>query len=87
MRKPDLVRVGEELYEVIKRFSVYKFNTEITGGKADDLKKFFGVEKILRNPQTNEYLFVNLIPELQIITDDEQTKSSEKPKENAETKS
>jgi hypothetical protein len=86
MRKLDLIKVGEELYEVIKRFSVYKFTTEITGGKADLLKEFYGAEKILRNSQTNEYLFVNLIPELQIITNDEPTTSIEKPKENAETK-
>lgn len=67
MRKADLVKVGDELYEVVKRFSVYKFTTEITGGKADILKQFYGVEKILRSPQTNEYLFVNLIPELEIV--------------------
>jgi len=67
MRKPDLVKVGDELYEIIYRCSVYKFSVEITGGVADDLKKWFGAEKILRNAQTNEYLFVNLIPELEII--------------------
>lgn len=70
MRKPDLVKVGDELYEIVQRFSVYKFSTEITGGKADLLKEFYGAEKILRNSQTNEYLFVNLVPELQIITND-----------------
>jgi hypothetical protein len=83
MRKPDLVKVGEELYEIVQRFPVYKFSTEITGGKADLLKQFYGAEKILRNSQTNEYLFVNLVPELQIMTNDEQTKSSEKSKEDA----
>ena len=67
MRKAELVRVGDELYEIIQRFSVYKFNTEITGGKADDLKKWYGVEKILRSQQTNEYLFVNKIEEAEII--------------------
>lgn len=67
MRKADLVKVGDELYEVIQRFSVYKFNTEITGGKADDLRKWFGVEKILRNQQTNEYLFVNKVEEAMLI--------------------
>ena len=39
--------------------------------KAEDLKKWYGVEKILRNQQTNEYLFVNLIPEAEIVKDDE----------------
>ena len=71
MRKLDLVRTGEELYEVIHRFSVNKFSTEITGGKADELKKWYGVEKILRDAQRNEYLFVNLIPEAEIVKDDE----------------
>jgi len=70
MRKPDLVKVGDELYEIIYRCSVYKFSVEITGGVADDLKKWFGAEKILRSQQTNEYLFVNLIPEAQIVTND-----------------
>lgn len=67
MRKIDLVKVGEELYEVIRRFSVYKFSTEITGGKADLLKQWIGAEKILRNQQTNEYLFVNKIDDAEII--------------------
>jgi hypothetical protein len=67
MRKAELIRAGDELYEVIQRFSVYKFSTEITGGKADDLKKWYGVDKILRSQQTNEYLFVNKIEDAEII--------------------
>ena len=67
MRKADLVKVGDELYEIIKRFSVYKFTTEITGGNADILRKWYGVEKILRSQQTNEYLFVNKIEEAELI--------------------
>ena len=70
MRKIDLVKVGEELYEVIYRCSVHKFSVEVTGGIADDLRKWYGAEKILRNQQTNEYLFVNLIPEAEIVTND-----------------
>jgi len=66
MRKADLIKIGDELYEIIYRFSVYKFTTEITGGKADILKQWYGVEKILRNQQTNEYLFVNKIEEAEI---------------------
>jgi hypothetical protein len=65
MRKVDLVKVGDELYEVIHKVSAFKFNTDITGEKADILKKWIGAEKILRNHQTNEYVFVNLIPELE----------------------
>lgn len=67
MRKLDLVRTGDELYEVMHRFSVNKFSTEITGGKADELKQWYGVEKILRDAQRNEYLFVNKIEEAEII--------------------
>lgn len=64
MRKAELVRAGEDLYEVIHKISAFKFSTDISGDKADILKQWFGAEKILRNPQTNEYLFVNLIPQL-----------------------
>ena len=67
MRKLDLIRSGEDLYEVIQRFSVYKFSTEITGGKAEDLKQWYGVEKILRDAQRNEYLFVNKIEEAEVV--------------------
>lgn len=67
MRKLDLVRVGEDLYEIIYRCSVYKFSVEVTGGVADDLRKWYGVEKILRSQQTNEYLFVNKIEDLEIL--------------------
>lgn len=67
MRLPQLVKVGEELYEIVYKCPVTRFSVEITGGYADDLKKWFGAEKILRNPQTNEYLFVNLIEEAELI--------------------
>ena len=68
MRKADLIKVGDELYEIVYKCPVYKFSVEITGGVAEDLKKWFGAEKILRSQQTNEYLFVNLIPQLEIIS-------------------
>ena len=64
MRLPQLVKVGEELYEVVYKCPVTKFSVEITGGVAEDLRKWFGAEKILRNSQTNEYLFVNVIEEV-----------------------
>ena len=70
MRKLDLVRVGEDLYEIIYRCPVSKFSVEVTGGVADDLRKFYGAEKILRNSQLNEYLFVNKITDLDIIKDE-----------------
>ncbi len=67
MRKLELVKVGEDLYEIIHRCSVYKFSVEVTGGVADDLRKWYGVEKILRSQQTNEYLFVNKVEDLEIL--------------------
>ena len=50
-----------------------RFTTELTGEKADTLKQYYGVEKILKFNQTNEYLFVNLIPDLEIINNDKET--------------
>ena len=69
MRKLELVRVGEELYEVIKKVPIQRFTKEITGDNAEVLKQYYKVEKILKSIQTNEYLFVNLIEEA--ITNDE----------------
>jgi hypothetical protein len=69
MRLPQLVKSGEELYEVVYKCSVNKFSVEITGGNAELLKQFYGAEKILRNPQTNEYLFVNLISEAELVNE------------------
>ena len=67
MRLPQLVKAGEELYEVVYKCSVNKFSVEITGGNVELLKQFYGAEKIFRYNQTQEYLFVNLIPELEIL--------------------
>jgi hypothetical protein len=39
----------------------------VTGEYAEALKKYYGVEKILKFNQTMEYLFVNKIDELEII--------------------
>jgi hypothetical protein len=75
MRKIDLVNVGEELYEVVKRVSIHKFTKQVAGENADILKEYYGSEKILRSNQTNEYLFVNLIEEAKLINDDEQRTS------------
>jgi hypothetical protein len=63
MRKLELVRVGEELYEVIKKIPIQRFTKEVAGENAEVLKEYYKVEKILRSNQTNEYLFVNLIQE------------------------
>jgi hypothetical protein len=67
IRKMETAKVGEDLYEIVKRLPMQKFSKEITGEYADTLKKYYGVEKILKFHQTQEYLFVNLIEELQIL--------------------
>ena len=66
MRKLDLVKVGDELYEVIRRYPIGRFKVPIDGDIASDLRKWVGCEKILKSNQTNEYLFVNLIEEATI---------------------
>ena len=66
MRKLDLVKVGDELYEVIRRYLISRFKVSIDGEVASDLRKWVGCEKILKSNQTNEYLFVNLIEEATI---------------------
>ena len=73
IRKMETAKVGEDLYEIIKKLPIQRFTTELTGERADTLKQYYGVEKILKFNQTMEYLFVNLIPELQIITNDKET--------------
>ena len=70
IRKMETAKVGEDLYEIVKKLPISKFITEPTGQKADTLKQYYGVEKILKFHQTQEYLFVNLIEELQIQTND-----------------
>ena len=72
MRKLDLVNVGDELYEIVRRYPQTRFKTGVYGDNAELLKQWVGCEKILIAKQTNEYLFVNLIPEAKLINDDEQ---------------
>jgi hypothetical protein len=64
MRKIETAKVGEDLYEIVKRLPIQKFTQEVTGERADTLKQYYGVEKILKFHQTQEYLFVNLIEEV-----------------------
>ena len=73
IRKIETAKVGEDLYEIVKKLPIQRFTIEPTGQRADTLKQYYGVEKILKFNQTMEYLFVNLIPDLQIITNDKET--------------
>jgi len=83
MRKLDLVNVGDELYEVVRRYPMTRFKAGVYGESAEMLKQWAGCEKILIAKQTNEYLFVNLIPEVQIESNnDEQRTSESQPQEN-----
>jgi hypothetical protein len=66
MRKVDLVLIGDELYEVVRRIPMNKFKVSIHGETTTYLKEWANCEKILKSNQTNEYLFVNLIEEAKI---------------------
>ena len=83
IRKMETAKVGEDLYEIVKKIPIQRFSKEVTGEYAESLKKYYGVEKILKFNQTQEYLFVNLIEELQIQTNDnKETSESNKPQSN-----
>ena len=74
MRKLDLILDSDELYEVVRRIPYSKFTKSIEGDNTRLLKEWARCEKILKSNKTNEYLFVNLIPEAKIETEnDEQT--------------
>jgi len=64
IRKIETAKVGEDLYEIVKKLPIQRFSREVTGERADTLKQYYGVEKILKFHQTQEYLFVNLIEEV-----------------------
>jgi len=67
IRKIETAKVGEDLYEIVKKLPIQRFTRELTGERADTLKKYYGVEKILKFNQTMEYLFVNKIYEAEIV--------------------
>lgn len=64
IRKIETAKVGDDLYEIVKKLPMQRFNNELSGERADTLKEYYSVEKILKFSQTNEYLFVNKIEEL-----------------------
>ena len=63
----ELVKVGDELYEIVKKLPIQRFTKEVAWESADTLKQYYGVEKILKFNQTMEYLFVNKIEDLEIL--------------------
>jgi hypothetical protein len=68
MRKIETAKVGEDLYEIVIKFPIQKFSKEVTGEYAETLRKYYGVEKILKFHQTQEYLFVNKIEDIEIVS-------------------
>ncbi len=64
IRKIETAKMGNELYEIVKKLPIQRFTKEITGEHADILKQYYQSEKMFKSNQTGEYLFVNLIPEL-----------------------
>ena len=68
MRKLELLNVNGELYEVIRKFPYTKFKNTISSEDATILKEHYGVDKILRHTPTQEYLFVNLIEEANVVS-------------------
>jgi hypothetical protein len=70
MRKLDVVRMGDELFEVKHRIPVSRFTIEINSENSALLKEYYKVDKVLRNAQTNEYMFANRIDDAIIVEDD-----------------
>ena len=68
IRKLETARVGEELYEIVKKLPIQKFTIDLSGDRAETLKIYYGCDKILKSHQTGEYLFVNLIPEAELVS-------------------
>ncbi len=67
IRKIETAKVGNDLYEIVKKLPIQRFSKELSGETADTLKEYYGVEKILKFHQTMEYLFVNKIEDLDIL--------------------
>jgi len=70
MRRANLIRKDDELYEVVQAYPIDRFKVRLEGESADIVKQWVGSEKILISKQTNEYLFVNLIEEANVIEND-----------------
>lgn len=66
MRKFELLSVGDDLYEVVKRIPFSKFTNPLVGEATTFLKHKYNCEKILKGNQTGEYIFVNSISEAKI---------------------
>ena len=68
IRKLEMVNIGNDLYEIVKKLPIQRFSTELAGEKAETLKILYSSEKILKSHQTGEYLFVNLISEVELVS-------------------
>ena len=69
MKGIELMKIGDDLYEIKKRISADRFKEPLTTENAEILKKWYKSEKLLIAKKTNEYLFVNQIEEAQIVND------------------
>lgn len=67
MRRAAFEIINGELYEIVRRIRADKFiGSEIKNEQVPTLKLWTGCEYIFKNQQTNEYLFVNKVEELEI---------------------
>jgi hypothetical protein len=69
MRKPNLTKINDTLYEIVHALKSDKLKAELDSDGIELLKKCFNAEHIFKNTQTNEYIFVNKIEELETIND------------------
>jgi hypothetical protein len=69
MRKPNLTRINDTLYEIVRAIKADKFKAELDTESIEALKNWTNSEYIFKNTQTNEYIFVNKIDELETIND------------------
>jgi hypothetical protein len=69
MRKPNLTKINDTLYEVVHVLKAEKLKKELDSDGIELLKTCYNAEHIFKNTQTNEYIFVNKIEELETIND------------------
>jgi hypothetical protein len=67
MRKANLTIINGTLYEVIKSMKTDKIKKELSVDDIDALKRWVDCEFIFINNVSNEYIFLNKVPELETI--------------------